>query len=359
MKTKRIIALLLCILMVVALAACGEKEKYEEAEEYIAKGDYAAALELFREIPDYEDTQDRIKECETEIANAENYEAAGKAFEEEDYKTAAETYEALGEYKDSADKYAESQYLYGVSLMEADEPDYAAAKEAFTKIPDYIAEDAEREAKLRSCNYNILSDYIKDNGVPYKKLDKKFTDHTTLLEEEYTYLTKDYKDESGNKYTLLASYDPSDGSLELHYFRRYTQETNTAQYGTVYWISGSYIPLKGSADGGGSAYSIAIGYIEKGGTEYYITALYGSFYNSKDEDDTSIIDLAKMNKDTKWKPSLIFDPVGELTIVENDSEDATSLTQSHAANVEEILENGDDLIKDSGITLKDLGFTSL
>ena len=57
MKAKRVLALLICAMMLLSLAGCA-KDTYKNAVELMEKGSYEEALEQFRTIPDYEDIPD-------------------------------------------------------------------------------------------------------------------------------------------------------------------------------------------------------------------------------------------------------------------------------------------------------------
>lgn len=92
---KKMLTVLLLAALLFTLVGCDSKD-YKAAEELFAAGDYAAAADMYRELGDYEDSVEKVKRCEYELAAAQQ--AAG------DYAAAREAFLALGDYSDSAEK---------------------------------------------------------------------------------------------------------------------------------------------------------------------------------------------------------------------------------------------------------------
>ncbi|MEY8233619.1 hypothetical protein AALA82_18690 [Oscillospiraceae bacterium 50-16] len=80
MKKKTFLGLFV-ILLCLSLTGCkgGEYKKAVSLEE---AGDYSAALEIYKEIPDYKDSADHIALCEAMISAIDGYEAAKASAEE-------------------------------------------------------------------------------------------------------------------------------------------------------------------------------------------------------------------------------------------------------------------------------------
>lgn len=103
---KKIMSVLLAVVICLALVACNSSD-YKKAEELYAAGDYAAALEIYTELGEYEDSQNKAKKCKFEVANAH--------FEKGEYKAALEIYTELGEYEDAKDKAAYCEREVGMT----------------------------------------------------------------------------------------------------------------------------------------------------------------------------------------------------------------------------------------------------
>ena len=63
---KQFFALMLALVMMLSLTACGSKEKkaYEEAMKLYEDGEYEDARDKFEELGDYEDSEDMVEACE-------------------------------------------------------------------------------------------------------------------------------------------------------------------------------------------------------------------------------------------------------------------------------------------------------
>ena len=97
---------MLAVILCFSLVACDSSD-YKKAEELYAAGDYAGALELYTNLGEYEDSQNKVKSCKYEIANAH--------FEKAEFKAALELYTELGEYEDAQDKVAYCEREVGMT----------------------------------------------------------------------------------------------------------------------------------------------------------------------------------------------------------------------------------------------------
>lgn len=94
-KIRRFLAVVLAMMLVLSLTACGNSD-YKKAGEAMNAGDYAAARELYAKLGDYEDSAEKLTECDYQLALAIDADA--------DPEAAAAAFAALGSYKDSAEK---------------------------------------------------------------------------------------------------------------------------------------------------------------------------------------------------------------------------------------------------------------
>lgn len=101
---KSIIAL--AILLIFVLSACDSSAKeYQQALDLMELNNYQAAIDIFAELPGYEDSANKIIEC--------NYALAQESIEAEDW-TAAISYLSGLSYKDSADLLAKCEREKGM-----------------------------------------------------------------------------------------------------------------------------------------------------------------------------------------------------------------------------------------------------
>ncbi len=124
---KKITAVLLSLICIAALLTGCDRSEYKKATALFENGQYAEAAELFASLSDYEDSADRVLEC--------NYQLAAGLFKGGDYQGAKALFSALGNYNDSADRAFECDYQLAASLFKGG--DYQAAKAMFTALGNY------------------------------------------------------------------------------------------------------------------------------------------------------------------------------------------------------------------------------
>ena len=108
-----------------------QKEKYDQAQGLIAKGEYAKAAEKFEELDDYENSTNMVLYCKALVAE-----------EKGDYDTAISLYRSLGDFRDCksriediAPKAIKAKYEKAQSLMA--QSNYAEAGTLFDELGSY------------------------------------------------------------------------------------------------------------------------------------------------------------------------------------------------------------------------------
>ena len=136
-----VLAVLLAVIMIVGQAYENEKN-YNKAIELMNKGDYDDAINLFKELEDYEDSQEKL--TESKYLKAKSYLA------EERYSDAKEIFEVLGEYEES------------VNLAKV--CDFGKIKDSYwdsSDLPDTIDEIREKCPDLKEAK-EFVDEKIKD-----------------------------------------------------------------------------------------------------------------------------------------------------------------------------------------------------
>lgn len=94
---KKIVALLLAFVMVLALCGCDSSD-YKKAVQLYEEGKYDEAHAIFVELMDYKDSQIWAENC----LKGKLYVLAVSHYENENYKEALNIFESLGEFEDSS-----------------------------------------------------------------------------------------------------------------------------------------------------------------------------------------------------------------------------------------------------------------
>lgn len=132
---KKAIALLLALVMCLCLCACGKASDYEAAVSLMDAGSYEEAITAFAELGDYEDSSQKLAECE----NVVSYSKALALFESGEFEDALAIFSTLGDYQDSAEKKVECEneiaYNEAIALIEAGQ--YQEARVIFQRIPEH------------------------------------------------------------------------------------------------------------------------------------------------------------------------------------------------------------------------------
>lgn len=116
------------IILILTLTMCnGSGSNYKKAVKLMENGNYDKAIVAFRELGEYEDSVQRIKEC--------RYLQAMDLMKTGAYKDAADIFDSLGGYEDSAVQMEACSYEIAQALLAEGKYDEAAA--AFDTISSY------------------------------------------------------------------------------------------------------------------------------------------------------------------------------------------------------------------------------
>lgn len=69
---KKVMAICVVFTLCLCLAACGEADKYEKANNLLTSGEYSAALKIYEKLGDYENSKENADKCKKEIGMREN-----------------------------------------------------------------------------------------------------------------------------------------------------------------------------------------------------------------------------------------------------------------------------------------------
>lgn len=142
-----------CILLVMVftllLTGCGNSN-YKKAIALYEEEQYEEAMALFIELGDYEDSTEKVLDCQ--------YMIAANAYNTGEYATAIVLFTELGDYKDCSEKILDCQYMLAVTAYE--DKEYALALNYFTELGDY--KDSV-EYRLDAA-WRALHAYIEENG---------------------------------------------------------------------------------------------------------------------------------------------------------------------------------------------------
>lgn len=153
---KRIVALLLSLVMLGMLVGCDSSD-YKKAISLYESGDYKAAVGIFVELGDYEDSVGMATKC--------NYQIAKQNYENKEYTEAIEQFEALAGYEDSADLLMQCRYEYAKILF--DDSKYTDARNQFQKLE----QTEEVNQYLRLSAWGMLQTYVEENGPIIDKVE--------------------------------------------------------------------------------------------------------------------------------------------------------------------------------------------
>ena len=105
------------VLAIIVLTTGGKGRKYDKAADYMWEGNYEAAIEIYTELGDYENSRSLLKEC--------RYQQADRLLLQRDYRGALNAFESLGNYSDSDQRILEC-YL-GLAKEASNDEDYEKA----------------------------------------------------------------------------------------------------------------------------------------------------------------------------------------------------------------------------------------
>lgn len=186
---KKLLSLILVMAMVLSLCACGKADDYEAAIALMEAGNYEEAMAAFTELGDYEDSAQKLEECENILAYAE----AVALFDAEQYEDALAIFSALGDYQDSLEKKAECEnaLAYQAALDMIDSGDYENAYTALVELGDYkdVPEMLTHFKEVEITPENWSEYFVVVEKPRYIKND--FGEITDILFFEYTLFLKE------------------------------------------------------------------------------------------------------------------------------------------------------------------------
>lgn len=146
---RKIGILLLAVLIIISMTACKNND-YKEAMELYINREYDAALAVFTELGDYEDSINMVTKC--------RYAQAHLLLSDGKYNDARAIFEELGDYEDSAENVKECYYQQAVALMENKQ--YDAAEKVFEMLGDY--KDSTNYAD--GMGWYLFLNYVSERG---------------------------------------------------------------------------------------------------------------------------------------------------------------------------------------------------
>lgn len=173
--------------------------KYSDAEKFLNNKEYIRAIELYDELSNYKDSQDK--------AISTRYLLATSYFESKDYQKAYETFFKIIDYKDSLSKRNESGYAYAQQLL-ADGKHEEAAK-VFE-----VAKDYKDSVELKNqCILNVAKKFFEEKD--YYSVITMCEKNGSLSSNEELYKAACYnygleKSASGNVETAIIYFDKAD-----------------------------------------------------------------------------------------------------------------------------------------------------
>lgn len=149
-RISKILVLVLTVCMVMTCLTGCEELRYREAVQRYNARQYDAAIELFHELGDYQDSK--------ALFTASHYWAAMDRMSAGDYSEALPRFVKLGDYEDSAQRAVECKYQLALAAFDAG--NYSDAENYFLDNPDYRL----TPEYLRQLNWQRFYDYILENG---------------------------------------------------------------------------------------------------------------------------------------------------------------------------------------------------
>ena len=146
---RKLIALPLVLLLTFSLSSC-ESLRYRDAIDRYNDGNFDAAIEMFYELGDYEDS--------AELFTRSHYMAAITRMEAGNYEEALPRFIKLGDYEDCPQRVTECRYQLAIAAFE--QGDYPQAESEFLEFTDY-RKSAEY---LRQINWMKFYNYICESG---------------------------------------------------------------------------------------------------------------------------------------------------------------------------------------------------
>ena len=126
--------------------------KYLNAIEQFKKHNYVRALELFKEIPDYKDSEEYISKCD-ELIKKEAYKNAQALADEKRYKEASDAFNSISGYKDADKKAKEYRVCYCITVYQTAQQDFSSKnyEKALKELEEIKAEYPDAGVLYNEC----------------------------------------------------------------------------------------------------------------------------------------------------------------------------------------------------------------
>lgn len=182
---KRAIAFIFCASMILFFAGCIGSD-YKSAVSLAENGNWVEAKEIFTSLGSYQDSADKVRECDYHIAE--------EAMNSGAYEEAVSGFEVLGDYLDAAEKIRKCNYIIALDAMDAENWDKAIS--GFEALGDF----SDSEALLKECQYGKAQKLLSEGG--YSEAKELFSglgaykDSATMVSEcRYQAAVKLYEEE--------------------------------------------------------------------------------------------------------------------------------------------------------------------
>ncbi len=181
-----ILLIVIGVVAIICLTVIPQKTKeknYNKANELFASEKYEQAAEVYAELGDYEDAQNKVKEAK--------YNYAAQLEKAEKYEQAKSIYDELGTYEDSLAK--SSSCVYNLALNALDDGKFDTAKALFETIPDY----ADSKTQVLECDFRKAEDFVAKKEYEraieiFISLEDYSTSKEKILEAKYKYIKDNY-----------------------------------------------------------------------------------------------------------------------------------------------------------------------
>ena len=189
-----IVAGIIAIICVTVLPKKINENNYKEAEQLMAEKKYDLAAEVYAELGDFEDAEEKFK--------AAKYSHAALLEEAENYEAAKEIYAELKTYEDSMAKV--SSCTYNIALKALDDGKFDDAKALFESVKDY----ADSKDKVLECDYQKGISFIAEKKYAdaikiFEALGNYSESKTKILEAKYKYVSENLSADNQTTLTYL------------------------------------------------------------------------------------------------------------------------------------------------------------
>lgn len=178
-----------------------KQRTYDTAVSLMEDEAYQEAIALFEQIPDYLDSKTQIENC----TKASQYNSALALMTRELYQSAINIFEELGDYNDSKEKIGECQSaMYNKALNFLSTKRYNSAISLFEDLGNY----KDSKTRIKECNYRQAVDYMDAGNYAsavsaFKQLGSYSDSKTKIKECQYAYVKKYYNSTNQTTYDYL------------------------------------------------------------------------------------------------------------------------------------------------------------